>query len=205
MKLLSTAFPHPALEVCPRCGCGFTSRRDCVRWRTPAHASARGGELDFPMRENVARARVALVDGLTALQKLEEECGVAEQQSSDALASAVSAALILVFAPALVAPLGLSVFLAHVVGSMITGLARSLRLRRWRSRARVTQEIARSVQDAVRGTTEVAANVTEVDRNASKTTCRHRSSPRRKRLPKKVLSQRTKSKDSWLPCGLPDR
>jgi hypothetical protein len=112
------------------------------------------------MRENVARARVALIDGPTALQKLEEECGVAEQQSSDALTSTVGTALILVFGPALVAPLGLSVFLAHVMGSMITGLARSLRLRRrWRSRARVTQEIARSVQDAVRGTTEVAANL----------------------------------------------
>jgi len=67
-----------------------------------------------------------LVDGLSALQKLEEGRALAEKQSSDALASTVSTALIFVFSLALVASLGLSVFLARVIGSMITGLARSM-------------------------------------------------------------------------------
>jgi len=67
-----------------------------------------------------------LVDGLSALQKLEEGRALAEKQSSDALASTVSTALIFVFSLALVASLGLSVFLARAIGSMITGLARSM-------------------------------------------------------------------------------
>jgi methyl-accepting chemotaxis protein len=67
-----------------------------------------------------------LVDGLTALQTFEEERAVAERQSADTLASTVSTALIAVFGLALVASLGVSVFLARVVGHMITGLARSM-------------------------------------------------------------------------------
>jgi len=95
--------------------------------REAAEMAASGDSANaFLTGNQSSKQYAALVDGLTVLQKLEEERAVAEKQSSDTLASTISTALIVVFGLALVASLGVSVFLARVVGGMITGLAQSM-------------------------------------------------------------------------------
>jgi methyl-accepting chemotaxis protein len=95
--------------------------------RDAAELAASGDSANAFITGNQSSKQYAtLVDGLTALQNLEEERAVAEKQSSDALARAVNATVIVVFGLALAASLGLSIFLARMIGSMITGLARSM-------------------------------------------------------------------------------
>jgi methyl-accepting chemotaxis protein len=95
--------------------------------RDAAEMAAAGDSANAFITGNQSSNQYAtLVDGLTALQKLEEERAAAEKQSSDTLARTVSTALIVVFGLALAASIGVSVFLARVLGSMITGLAQSM-------------------------------------------------------------------------------
>ena len=95
--------------------------------REAAEMAAAGDSANAFLTGNQSSKQYAtLVDGLTALQKLEEERAAAEKQSSDTLARTVSTALIVVFGLALAASLGVSIFLARVLGGMITGLAQSM-------------------------------------------------------------------------------
>jgi len=95
--------------------------------REAAEMAAAGDSANAFVTGNQSSKQYAeLSDGLTALQKLEEERAVADKQSSDALATTVNTAVIVVFAFALVASLGVSVLLARLIGGMISGLSQSM-------------------------------------------------------------------------------